>query len=213
MGNSLSVFEKEFGLTVNEEGNVVVSSLKVSDYYKKDHSDVLKKIRGFIKLIPELGQGNFSESSYINTQNKEQPMFIMDRQGFALLVNKFTGDEALIFTYKYTKAFEEMIEELEHRREQSLNTVKALSEKDDKIQRDKLLESYFGKRKTVTTFKTCGYEEFNNLLSLFEEYLLQFKTADVKFLIDKRTLVLSVLFCVKNTIKQDRNVHPIRCKP
>jgi len=36
MSNSLSVFEKEFGLTVNEEGNVVVSSLKVSDYYKKE---------------------------------------------------------------------------------------------------------------------------------------------------------------------------------
>ena len=181
MGNSLSVFEKEFGLTVNEEGNVVTNSLKVAEYYGKEHKDVLKKIRGFIELIPALiNEGSFSPVKYLDAKGENRPMFTMNRQGFAILVNKFTGDDALIFTYKYTKAFEEMIEELEHRRQVSLDTVKALNEKDEKIQRKKLLDSYFGKRKTVTTFKTCGYEEFNNLLSLFEEYLLQFKTADVK---------------------------------
>lgn len=37
----------------------------------------------------------------------------MDRQGFSILVNKFTGTEALKFTYKYTKAFEEMSGEIE----------------------------------------------------------------------------------------------------
>ncbi|MBU3216676.1 Rha family transcriptional regulator [Clostridium estertheticum] len=46
-------------------------------------------------------------AKYLDEQGKERPMYIMDRQGFAMLVNKFTGDEATIFTYKYTKAFEE----------------------------------------------------------------------------------------------------------
>ena len=99
----------EFGLTC-ENGIVTTTSLKVAEIYGKDHGDVLKKIRKFIELIPELGQGNFSESSYINEQNKEQPMFNMDRQGFSMLVNKFTGDEATIFTYKYTLAFERLVE-------------------------------------------------------------------------------------------------------
>ena len=99
----------EFGLTC-ENGVVTTTSLKVAEIYGKDHGDVLKKIRKFIELIPELGQGNFSESSYINEQNKEQPMFNMDRQGFSMLVNKFTGDEATIFTYKYTQAFERLVE-------------------------------------------------------------------------------------------------------
>jgi len=178
--SDLTMFEKEFGLTVNEEGKVVTNSLRVAEYYGKEHKDVLKKIRGFIELIPELGGGNFSLSSYINEQNKSQPMFEMDRQGFSLLVNKFTGDEATLFTYKYTKAFEDMMEELEHRRKQSLNTVKALNEKDEKIQRKKLLDSYFGKRKTVKTFKFCSYDEFPNLIKLFEEYLLQIRDADIK---------------------------------
>lgn len=37
-------------------------------------------------------------------------MYIIDRQGFSMLVNKFTGDEATIFTYKYSQAFERLIE-------------------------------------------------------------------------------------------------------
>lgn len=81
--------------------------------YGKDHSDLMKKIRKFIELIPELGLANFSESSYTNEQNKEQPMYKMDRQGFSMLVNKYNGNEATIFTYKYTKAFEQMIELIE----------------------------------------------------------------------------------------------------
>lgn len=180
MESNLTAFEQEFGLTVDENSNVVVSSRTVALKYGKDHADVLKKIRKFIETIPELGDGNFSESSYINEQNKSQPEYKMDRQGFSLLVNKFSGDEALIFTYKYTKAFEAMIEELEHRREQSICVLKALNEKDIKIQRKKLLESYFGKRKTVNTFKSCNYEEFNNLLSMFEEYLLNIRGSENK---------------------------------
>jgi len=180
MENNLTVFEQEFGLTVDENGKVVTNSLKVADYYSKEHKDVLRKIRGFIELIPELGEGNFTLSSYSNEQNKMQPMYKMDRQGFSLLVNKFTGDDATIFTYKYTKAFEEMMEELEHRREQSIDVLNALNEKDLKIQRKKTLDSYFGKRKTVTTFKFCKYEEFNNILSLFEEYLVTIKDSEIK---------------------------------
>jgi phage regulator Rha-like protein len=44
-------------------------------------------------------------------------MFIMERQGFSMLINKFTGDEATLFTYRYTKAFEELAEEIADKRE------------------------------------------------------------------------------------------------
>ena len=180
MNNDLTMFEKEFGLMVNEEGKVVVSSRIVALKYGKDHSDVLKKIRKYIEAIPELAEGNFTLGSYLDENKQSRPEYLMDRQGFSILVNKFTGDDALIFTYKYTKAFEDMIEELEHRRQVSLDTVKALNEKDEKLQRKKLLESYFGKRKTVSTFKICSYDEFPNLVKLFEEYILQIRDADIK---------------------------------
>ena len=181
MENNLTAFEQEFGLVVNEEGNVTVGSKFVSEKYGKRHDNVLAKIDGFIQTIPELGLLNFKEAQSIDKQNKQSYReYIMDRQGFSLLVNKFSGDDALKFTYEYTKAFEEMAKELEHRRQQSLDIVKALNEKDIKIQRKKALDSYFGKRKTVTTFKYCSYEEFNNILELFEEFLVQIKDSGIK---------------------------------
>jgi len=181
MENNLTVFEQEFGLTVNEEGNVTVGSKFVSEKYGKRHDNVLAKIDGFIQTIPELGLLNFKETQTIDKQNKQSYReYIMDRAGFAILVNKFSGEDALKFTYEYTKAFESMTEELEHRRRQSVEVLNALNEKDIKIQRKKLLESYFGKRKTVNTFKSCNYEEFNNLLSMFEEYLLSIRGSEDK---------------------------------
>ena len=107
--NEIEQINNEFGLTC-ENGVVTTTSLKVAEIYGKEHKNVMAKIKEFIHLIPELGRLNFKPSSYINEQNKEQPMFTMDRQGFSMLVNKFTGDEATIFTYKYTLAFERLIE-------------------------------------------------------------------------------------------------------
>ena len=181
MENKLTAFEQEFGLTVNEEGKVVTNSLKVAEYYGKEHKDVLKKIRGFIELIPALvNEGNFTPVKYMDAKGENRPMFTMNRQGFSMLVNKFTGDDATIFTYKYTKAFEEMAEELEHRRQVSIDVVKALNEKDEKLTRKKILDSHFGKRKTVTTFKFCSYEEFTDLLAIFDEYIDGIRDTEIK---------------------------------
>jgi len=180
MENNLTTFEKEFGLVIDENGNVVVSSRTVALKYGKDHADVLKKIRKFMEAIPELAEGNFALGSYVDENKQSRPEYKMDRQGFSILVNKFSGDEALIFTYKYTKAFEEMAKELEYRRQQSTEIISALTEKDDKIARKKMLESHFGKRKTVSAFKYCNYDDLLNLLSLFNEYIYQIRDADIK---------------------------------
>lgn len=94
-------------------GNILASSRDVAKNYKKDHADVLKKIRGFIEIVPELNEGSFSLVDYIDEKGEKRPEYQMDRQGFSILVNKFTGEEALKFTVKYTKAFEEMSKELQ----------------------------------------------------------------------------------------------------
>lgn len=59
MSTLLRQLEEQFGLTLVEEGKIVTNSVKVANVYGKDHADVLKKIRKFIELIPELGLGNF----------------------------------------------------------------------------------------------------------------------------------------------------------
>ncbi|MCM3628792.1 Rha family transcriptional regulator [Paenibacillus glycanilyticus] len=173
--NVLTKFEGEFGLTVNEEGQVVANSIRVSEYYSKEHKDVMKKIRGFIELIPELGQRNFAPSSYINEQNKRQPMFEMDRQGFSMLVNKFTGDEATIFTYRYTKAFEEMAEEIKDKR-------KMLDSLVNKVKVDKVLTlddfnaERFSTGRTIKTFTNADMKNIDTLIQDFIEYTKDMKS-------------------------------------
>jgi len=51
---------------------------------------------------------NFGQSSYVNEQGKEQPMFILYRDGFMLLVMSYTGKKALQIKLAYIAAFNAM---------------------------------------------------------------------------------------------------------
>jgi len=68
------VFAKEFGLAVNEQGNVVVNSRTIAEKYGKEHKHVMRDIRNLIKLSNEL-KDNFIKSIYINKNNREMPDF------------------------------------------------------------------------------------------------------------------------------------------
>lgn len=58
------------------DGQLRVSSLDIAEKFSKPHGDVLKIIRRITSDLPlEFGQGNFSESSYLNDQGKEQPCY------------------------------------------------------------------------------------------------------------------------------------------
>lgn len=93
----------------------LTDSLLVAKKFGKEHKDVLKAIRNLIEgsaqncAVLEM----FSESSYFNEQNKEQPMFIMNRDGFTLLVMGFNGKDALKFKLDYIKAFNQMEKSIE----------------------------------------------------------------------------------------------------
>lgn len=54
----------------------------MAEVFGKNHYHVMRDIRSLV----EKGVSNFGLSSYINAQNKEQPMYLMDRDGFSLLV-------------------------------------------------------------------------------------------------------------------------------
>jgi len=106
----------ELGL-FTRDNKILVSSRKVAEVYGKDHADVLKKIRGYITEIPELEHdGNFTFMFYNldigNGATRKSEEYLMDRQGFSILVNKFTGKKALHFTYNYSIAFENMAQQL-----------------------------------------------------------------------------------------------------
>jgi phage regulatory protein, rha family len=52
----------------------------------------------------------FVESTYVNRQGHEQPMYYMNRDGFTLLAMGFTGRDAMRFKLEYIEAFNQMDE-------------------------------------------------------------------------------------------------------
>lgn len=50
----------------------------------------------------------FQKSLYENSRGKQYPMYLMNRDGFSLLVMGFTGKKALEWKLEYIKAFNKM---------------------------------------------------------------------------------------------------------
>lgn len=99
-------------ITINQEnGQPVVSSREVAEHFGKEHKHVLETIRNMTaenSAVLEM----FFKSEYTNAQNKKMPMYLMNRDGFSLLVMGFTGKEALDWKIKYIQAFNEMEQQL-----------------------------------------------------------------------------------------------------
>jgi len=90
---------------VNEKPTT--TSLNVAEVFGKRHDDVLKAIRS--SDVPDnFRLGNFAESSYTNSQGKDQPMYQLTRDGFMILVMGFTGSRAMKFKLAYIEAFNQM---------------------------------------------------------------------------------------------------------
>jgi Rha family phage regulatory protein len=99
-------------LTVIEHNGVpVTDSREVAEMVEKEHKDLLKSIRQYCDY---LGQGNFAhsdffiKSAYINSQNKEQPCYLITRKGCDMIAHKMTGRKGVLFTAAYVTKFEEM---------------------------------------------------------------------------------------------------------
>ena len=92
-----------------------VSSLEVAEMIGQEHNELLKRIRRFTK---QLGEGNISqsdfwmESTYTNSQNKQQPCYQITKKGCEFIAHKTTGTKGTIFTARYINRFWEMEEAL-----------------------------------------------------------------------------------------------------
>lgn len=98
-----------------ESNQPLTNSKLVAEVFGKNHKDVMKAIRNLTEgsaqncAVLEM----FSESTYLNEQNKEQPMFIMNQDGFTLLAMGFNGKKAMEFKLKYIEAFNAMKRQIE----------------------------------------------------------------------------------------------------
>ena len=89
-----------------ENNEVVVSSRQVADSFGKQHKHVLGSIREI--LVAENSATKFFHESTHDNRGKQYPEYLMNRDGFALLVMGFTGKAAMEWKIKYINAFNEM---------------------------------------------------------------------------------------------------------
>lgn len=91
--------------------NQTIESREVAEMIGKQHKELLRDIR---RYIGHLGESKvalssfFIESTYINSQNKEQPCFLLTKQGCEMVANKLIGKKGTIFTARYVQRFNEM---------------------------------------------------------------------------------------------------------
>ncbi len=82
-----------------------------SKYIELRHNDFMTKIRRELEVLKSLGIGgerNFSQSTYVNSQNKVHPCFELNRDGMLQMLNS----ESVLVRYKtieYINKLEEQI--------------------------------------------------------------------------------------------------------
>src|SRR5690625_2307496 len=98
-------------LVFKNNDQIVTSSRNIARDFGKEHYNVLRDVEGLLKN--EDTHHMFHETTYIHEQNKQEyRQYLMNRDGFTLLVMGFTGKAAVKFKLNYMNAFNEMEKEL-----------------------------------------------------------------------------------------------------
>lgn len=95
----------------NQNGKILASSREVAEKFGKQNKHVNESIK---KLMVENStvKNMFIETTYVSSRGREENEYLMDRDGFSLLVMGFTGRKALEWKLKYIDAFNKMEERL-----------------------------------------------------------------------------------------------------
>lgn len=88
----------------------VCDSLQVAEKFEKRHDRVLRAIDNLLGTLPKNGE---TSKMFILSKRKADDgqfhrMYLMNRDGFSLLVMGFTGKKALEWKLQYIKAFNQM---------------------------------------------------------------------------------------------------------
>lgn len=142
-----------------ENGQVLASSRDVAEKFGKKHAEVLYSIEGRVAWDKTKGKNvvkhngllmgghdqllkMFIKNEYIDSKGRTQYEYLMNRDGFSLLVMGFSGKEALGWKLKYIDAFNKMEEELRKQSSKALPTTykEALLQLLEQVEKNEKLE-------------------------------------------------------------------------
>lgn len=133
-------------LVMIQNQQVVTDSRNIAEHFEKQHSHVIRAIEDLIGQNPKLDSDYFYETSYKSGTGKPYKMYLMNRDGFSLLIMGFTGKKALEWKLKYIEAFNAM--------EAKLKTMPKLSPAEEMarglLAAQKLIEEKDAKIKELT---------------------------------------------------------------
>jgi len=104
-------------------GKQVIDSREVAEMVEKNHKDLLRDIRRYIKIMEKSTERNFAPSgaelkiqpsdffipsTYQDSTGRELPCYLITKKGCDMIANKLTGEKGVLFTAAYVTAFEEM---------------------------------------------------------------------------------------------------------
>lgn len=96
MKNDLMIFERK--------EQAVVRSRVIAERFEKQHQHVTQAIENLISANP-LVKSMFARDYYTTERGREYKEYLMNRDGFSLLVMGFTGAKALEWKLNYIEAF------------------------------------------------------------------------------------------------------------
>mgnify|MGYP004629953279 CR=1 FL=1 len=95
---------------ISNDGQMVVSSKDIAEHFEKEHKNVIQSVENLV-AENSAAKSMFFKATFDN-RGKQYPMYLMNRDGFSLLVMGFTGKSALEWKIKYIEAFNQMEAEL-----------------------------------------------------------------------------------------------------
>lgn len=162
----------------NNNGELTATSLEIARVTGKEHNKVLRDIR------EELGQADFGHSTYLNKQNKSQPMYIISEKGTLQLMSRYSKEVRKMvidefyrmkehiksqqtnntlsleqMTLQVINGLNERVQEVEERNKDLTNVLTTIQTYGDNVLFREFVKIVFDEQKITITEK-----EFRNLL-------------------------------------------------
>ncbi|MGH1847108.1 Rha family transcriptional regulator [Enterococcus gilvus] len=120
-----------------------INSVEVAGMVGRDHSKVIRDIRGLVEHLAEakIGVGSyFIESTYKDANNQERPCFECTKKGCELYSTRMTGAKGTKFAVAYIERFNQMEEHIKQQpkiattqREQVILALQANEETNQRV--------------------------------------------------------------------------------
>lgn len=156
---------------MNTSAIETIDSREVAEMVEVRHDNLVKKIRNYQQILDSSklrSQDFFVPRTYVNSQNKEQPCYLLTKKGCEMVANKLTGEKGVIFTAKYVNRFEEMEKHIKQQKTAPVLPNNYLEALEQLVSEVKLNEQLTFENKQLKLKLGCNSPEGNRLYSIEE---------------------------------------------